>query len=334
MTAAEVKKVALLGVATGAASGLTFNTGVHPAGRAGRYGSPDGYEYLNGIVATQRGVPFDVRCAYQYQTKAITDTNPWGDLTGMQVLDWFDDTKPCILGMKMFPNGGTYAAAAAGTYDAQYVAIGQTIAAKRPAGKGKVVLRLDWEFNYGTRATSNLTTWLNAWRKMVTKVREGAGDRVKFSWSISANTSSLTTLQSMWPGDSYVDVVGIDTYDAFVSTGRGYHDEATWLDQTGIGEVTAWVKSKGILVGFDEWGGHNNDPATNHSGGDNADFPALLLEWCRKNADLVAYECQFNDTATGNVLNNLWSTAGLPIQLPNQRAAYIAKVQALRNANT
>ena len=132
---------------------------------------------------------------------------------------------------------------------------------------------------------------------------------------------------------AYVDVIGIDTYDAFVNTGRGYHDETTWLNQTGVGAIATWARSIGKLIAFDEWGGHNNNPSVNNSGGDNPDWPVVLLEWCRKNADLVAYECQFNDTAAGNVMNNLWSTNGEPIQLPNQRAAYIAKVQALRTAN-
>jgi hypothetical protein len=331
----ESKKMDLLGVSTGFASRLPFNSGVNPARRGGRYGSPDGYEYLNGVVATQRGVPFDVRHGYQYNNRSVNDTdgNGWNDLTGMQVLDWFDSAYPAILGMPMFPNGGTYAAAANGSYDAQYVKIGQAIKAKRPSG-AKVVLRLDWEFNYGTRASSNLTNWNNAWRRAVTKIREGAGDRVKFSWSIAANTSSLSTLKGMYPGNDYVDVVGIDTYDAFINVGQGYHTEADWLQWTGISDVFAWAKTNEKLVAFDEWGGHNNNPSTNHSGGDNPDFPRIVLEWCRKNADWVAYECQFNDEDAGNVMNNYWSTNGATIQLPNQRAAYIAKIKSMVPGST
>lgn len=325
----EALRSALLGIATGAASGMPFNSGINPAGRGGRLSSPDGYEYLNDVVETARGVAFDVRAGFQYQTKSITDSGAWNDLRGMQVLDWFDPSKPAVLGMRPFPNGGTLAAAAAGTYDDHYVYIGQQIASKRPAGTGRVVLRLMWEFNLNSGYMNDKTGFIAAWRQIVTKIRQGAGDRVKFSWCPAASTNSLTTLQACYPGDDYVDVIAIDTYDAWVSMGQGFHDEATWLAQTGVGDVFAWAKGRGKLFAFDEWGGHNVNVTANHSGGDNPDFYRLVLEFCRKNADWIAYECVYSESEAGNVENNLFATNGTPVQLPQSRAAYIAKVQSL-----
>ena len=186
-----------------------------------------------------------------------------------------------------------------------------------------------WEFNLNSGYMNDKAGFIAAWQRIVTRIRQGAGDRVKFSWCPAASTNSLSTLQECYPGDGYVDVVAIDTYDAWVSSGQGFHDEATWLSQTGVGDLFGWAKAKGKLFAFDEWGGHNVNVGANHSGGDNPDFYRLVLEFCRKNADWIAYECVYSESEAGNVENNLFATNGTPVQLPNSRAAYIAKVQSL-----
>lgn len=333
----EALRQALLGAATGAVSGLPFNDAANVAGRNGRFGSPDGYEYLNDVAETQRGVPFDFRAGFQYQNKNITDSGAWNDLIGFQTLDWWDDTKTAVVGMNPFPRGGSWTDAAAGAYDAQYVAIGQTIAAKRPAGKGKVVVRLAWEFNginpngtgwfYHVGVNQNGTPkagFLDGWRRAVTKLREGAGDRIVISWCPAMSTNSQAQLEALYPGDGYVDVVAGDTYDAWVNAPGGFQTQAAWLSQTGVGALFAWAKARGKLFALDEWGGH--DTGEGNDGGDNPQFQTIVYGWAAANADDLAYLCQFNDS---NVHNNLWSTGGVPVHLPNARARQIQIVQGL-----
>jgi hypothetical protein len=326
-TANELKRRDLLGIATGFRSRLPWNSGVNPAGRVS-----GNWEAANDAVESQAGFLYDVRSGYQYQTRNVSEgSTAWNDLIGMQVLDWIDTACPAVLGMKPFPNGGTYTAAKNGDYDAQYIKIGQAIAQKRPAGTGKVILRLAWELNYNNDGTgARATDYLPGTQRIITKIREGAGDRVRFSWCVSANTSSLSDLQGMYWGDAYADVIAVDTYDSTFGTGSGYHTESDWLRITGVGDVFSWAVSRGKLFAFDEWGGHATGAAG--SGGDNPDWPTIVTGWLRKNADNIAYEVSFNDTTAGNVQNNLWTFNGTSVQLPKQRAAYISAYAAARTA--
>lgn len=327
---------ALLGFPVGQFSGLPFNSGVNPNGRGGRKGSPDGYEYLSGVVegSGERGVPFDIRCGFQYQNKSLSDSGAWNDLIGMQVLDWFDDTKVAVLGMKPFPRGGSYTAAKNGAYDQQYQNIGATIAAKRPAGKAKVVLRLAWEMNgnwYTDHGAFNgdwspVPDYVAGTQRIITKIREGAGDRVLFAQCWSASTS--TRYQSTYWGDSYADLVTIDVYDAFAGTSNGIHSRANLL-VTGLGGMFDFARSRGKLVGIDEWGGHNTS-AESSNGHDNPDFPVVFYDWVYENRAVIAWEAQFNDNEVGNVENNLWNTNGSVVKLPQQRASLIQKVRSYR----
>jgi len=332
----ESSRRSLLGVSsTGKASKLPFNSGVHPAGHSPSYA---GYEGLNDQIEGFRSAPFDVRAGFQYQNRNISEgSTAWNDLKGMQLLDWFDPAFPTVLGMKPFPTGGSYTDAAAGTYDSQLVAIGQTIASKRPAGStAKVGLRLAWEMNgdwydhsaFNAGFGSMRADYIAGSQRIITKIREGAGDRVFFiqCWSASTNTR----YQSTYWGDAYADVIGIDVYDAFAGTTNGIHSNANLL-ATGLGGMFDYAKARGKLVSIDEWGGHNTSGEASN-GNDNPDFPGVFYDWVNANRDQILYEAQFNDTATGNVENNLWATGGTSVQLPQQRAAYIAKVQSLVTA--
>jgi hypothetical protein len=326
-TSNEFKRRDLLGISTGFRSRLPWNSGVNPAGRDGT----GNWEQANDAVESQAGFLFDVRSGYQYQTRNVSaGAAAWNDLIGMQVLDWIDPYCPAVLGMKPFPEGGSYTAAKNGDYDTYLVKIGQTIAQKRPVGTAKVILRLAWELNYINDGTgARATDYQAGTRRIIDKIREGAGDRVRFSWCVTANTNNLTELQSMYWGDAYADLIAVDTYDSrFGGSIRGYHSEADWLALTGVGDVYSWAVSRGKLFAFDEWGGHATGAAG--SGGDNPDWITVVTGWLRKNADNIAYEVSFNDTADNNVENNLWTFNGQGIQLPKQRAQFISSYAALR----
>lgn len=335
----EALRQALLGIATGSFSSLPFNSSVTPSGRGGRLGAPDGYQYLSDVVATQRGVGFDVMSGFQYQNRSISEgSTAWNDLIGLQVFDWFDPKYPVVMAMEPFPFGGSYTAAKNGSYDAQYIAIGQSLAQKRPAGTGMPWLRFGWEMNgnwYDHAAFRYVdddnpfvpvADYVAGTQRAISKIREGANGRVKFTqcWSASQNDRYLSTY---W-GDSYADAISVDVYDDFAGTNNGIHTEAQLLN-TGLGEMFQFAKDHGKLLGIDEWGGHAT-AGSSTDGEDNPDFPIVFYTWVNANRDSILWESQFNDNGVNNVENNLWSTNDQPIQLPSQRAALISKVQSLK----
>jgi hypothetical protein len=55
--------------------------------------------------------------------------------------------------------------------------------------------------------------FIQAWRHVVTVFRNaGAGRRIKFAWIMNHWFPQSETLRLLWPGDSYVDMFGIDGY--------------------------------------------------------------------------------------------------------------------------
>jgi len=88
-------------------------------------------------------------------------------------------------------------------------------------------LRLMWEFTgvwndntpsnpgYGTYPWGNGNTpamFVAAWQHIVNKVREAGGTQITWVWCPADVGDSVTTLESVYPGDQYVDWVGTDVY--------------------------------------------------------------------------------------------------------------------------
>jgi mannan endo-1,4-beta-mannosidase len=55
-------------------------------------------------------------------------------------------------------------------------------------------------------------TFVAAWRHIVTLFREQGADNVHWLWTIQADQSGTGPIKSWWPGNGYVDWVGIDGY--------------------------------------------------------------------------------------------------------------------------
>ncbi len=64
-------------------------------------------------------------------------------------------------------------------------------------------------YSWGRTHTSS-STWVAAWRHVVTVFRRVGANNVTWLWTISH--SNTTYIRSYWPGASYVDWVGIDGY--------------------------------------------------------------------------------------------------------------------------
>lgn len=116
-----------------------------------------------------------------------------------------------------------FSSIAAGTYDTQ---IQNMLGAFKTNGFLTMELRPAWEFNQGTFNSvnaSNLPAFLSAWKHFYTFVKTYAtnnGMTINVCWcpNIGPNTNSSTltfdtnATTGQYPGDAFVDVIGIDTY--------------------------------------------------------------------------------------------------------------------------
>jgi hypothetical protein len=84
---------------------------------------------------------------------------------------------------------------------------------KKAAAFGKpVLLRIYWEFNGGTlRWAGSGQPFIDAWRRTVSKIREGGGTNVGFIWNPDGGYRA--TAFASYPGDAYVDWVGTSVYN-------------------------------------------------------------------------------------------------------------------------
>ena len=67
------------------------------------------------------------------------------------------------------------------------------------------------------------TTVIDYWRQIVTTMRSVAGANFQFEWNPTRGDQGVGNLANYYPGDTYVDIVGLDVYDLEWATypGRG-----------------------------------------------------------------------------------------------------------------
>lgn len=129
-----------------------------------------------------------------------------------------------------FSSGGTLAQAAAGSLNTQFASLADTIISRSP-GTGPIWIRPGYEMDLGWTpwaAQGNEANYKNAFIQFSNTVRaRTGGDRIKLIWCPNSGTTSYDASLT-YPGDAYVDAVGVDFY---VYIGNG--SEGFWNDPSG-----------------------------------------------------------------------------------------------------
>jgi hypothetical protein len=115
----------------------------------------------------------------------------------------------------MLPADGisTLAKGASGAYDAYFTAIAQSLVS---GGFSTAVVRVGWEFNGNWQPWSSYkdpASFITYFQRIVTLMKAVPGARFLIEWCPNIGTGSFAPDQS-YPGDNYVDVIGMDVYDA------------------------------------------------------------------------------------------------------------------------
>jgi hypothetical protein len=320
------------------------STGDPSTGGAG-LGLYDGNSSPSGIETAAKwlGSPSSIKYAMDF-----IDATDWAHISDpWQLSKWQGSPFTLIWGVPMVPCGGPstqcqtnvadYNLVASGGADGYYKTLAQHLVS---AGFGSSYIRIGWEFNASSMGWSvcnqngdGPTSWLNdfvpAFRNIVTSMRSVSGASFKFIWNpIDTSSSSCpgVHLESLYPGDSYVDVVALDVYDGI---GTKISSDATrWTDLvngTGSGGYVAvspnamngqkfagegyglkWIaafgKEHNKEISLPEWGLEST--SQNAGGGDDAYFVTQMADWIKAND-------------TGPEL--FWNSGGgtLPLDIPN-----------------
>jgi hypothetical protein len=104
-------------------------------------------------------------------------------------------------------------AGANGDYNHHFQVLATELAKR---GLGNSILRIGWEMNggwYTDRASDDPKAWAEYFRQIVTTMRAVPGaEKLVFCWNPATQWLQFPA-ETAWPGDEYVDVVGIDVYD-------------------------------------------------------------------------------------------------------------------------
>jgi glycosyl hydrolase family 26 len=196
---------------------------------------------------------------------------------------------------------------AAGDYDRYFVALARNLVAYR---LGNTILRLGHEFNggwYTWRASGKEAAFAGYWRRIVTAMTSVPGHELQFNWNPTLGHLGMRP-DLAWPGDAYVDIVGLDVYDQSWSAGTypipagAAHDDArrrqalVWAQiLDGAYGLRFWQRfgeAHGKPLAISEWG--LSARADGRGGGDNPDFIANMWRFIHDPANRVAYHVYFD----------------------------------------
>jgi hypothetical protein len=174
-------------------------------------------------------------------------------------------------------DGETYATMAKGsnilpsgyTVDQRYKAWGQYLINH---GQPNAIIRMATEFNLGSTFpwginiydTTQVANFVAAERTFVTDVRALPGQHFKIDWNIAldAGNPGQNVVMNAYPGDAYVDYIGLDSYDQVVPYGSAWtNPQDQWSRRyngyngaQGIKFYLDYARAHGKKISFPEWG--------------------------------------------------------------------------------
>ncbi|MFZ2657832.1 MAG: glycosyl hydrolase [Victivallales bacterium] len=184
-----------------------------------------------------------------------------------------------------------------GMHDAQYLRFAQSL---KNDGFANAILRLGHEFDgywTGWSCIGNYDVFISAWRH-VHDIFKGVSpgflfdyNGTVFSFHAPANAyagDTRTRAEAAYPGDAYVDVVGLDLYDRNIGPPwydyfkQGWNDpEKTWKDKfmPTLVHHRDFAVSKGKTVSFPEWAVQAHAGIYIYTGGDDSALIRNFYNW-------------------------------------------------------
>lgn len=188
------------------------------------------------------------------------------------------------------------ASGAAGEFDAHFTSLGTKLV---QAGLPRASLRIGWEHHgnwYLWRARPNVAAWITYYQRIVDTLRAVPGSHFTFIWNPGVGTPEWVNgvpfrAETTYPGDAYVDQVGIDVYD--YSWGQYPYPAGATAEEIRARQDAAWIEiadgdhglsfwsnfavSHGKPLVLPEWAVQTRPDG--HGGGDNPRFIEGMHSW-------------------------------------------------------
>ncbi|MBT0767438.1 hypothetical protein KIH74_00795 [Kineosporia sp. J2-2] len=228
---------------------------------------------------------------------------------GYMLEEWHGSGYRPVYSIALLPTGDSSATVqhgAAGEYDAYYRRLAENLVA---AGQPAAILRLGWEFNLETSrwATPDEDAFIAYWQRIVTTMRSVEGQNFRFDWNPNNGKNKYDAVE-YYPGDDYVDYIGVDAYDVSYSwftypypedcddDCRAGRQERAWEraihgGKRGLGFWADFARHRGKPMSLPEWGLW--DRQDGHGGGLNTYYLQRMHDFIADPANGVAYQAYF-----------------------------------------
>ena len=252
---------------------------------------------------------------------------------------------PACCGGSIGSGGATWRAEADGVNDTHWRALGNYLVNN---GLGNSTLRIGREFNgnwYQWQVTEGgQSAYISGYQHIVTLLRGLSGANFRFNWNPTLGVGNLTSkgAESCYPGDAYVDEIGVDAYDWGTYGGSNvYTGNAATVTAAQQGKVldtmsTMWDSlrgwynvaigktsvSKGKPLTFPEWGLVLWKSGSSYLGG--GDNPILVngMGELIAGSSVSGWHAFWEDT-WGAGVSDPDTLAGRPIPAPMARGAFL-----------
>jgi hypothetical protein len=228
-----------------------------------------------------------------------------------------------VISVPPFPerSGASLAACADGDYDARWATFGETLNATR---RQDSVVRIAWDANgdWYEWSASTPADYVGCWRHIADAINSTAEPDPLLDWTVSGhysqNPPSHNPLE-LYPGDAWVDIVGIEYFDHFPSSRSRGEFEAQADDVGGITWLYDFTQAHGKRFGVGAWGVVRGGVG---GGGDNPNFVQFMRDWFTARAGKgLYYENYYNNGEPGKIGSNLARPVGRTCAFRNPDAA-------------
>jgi beta-mannanase/chitodextrinase len=234
----------------------------------------DGSALMTEVQSTEQltGVTYD--CLETFTNGSAswsTWETPWMDNASSGLTSWVNGSpsnRQLVITMDLIPdsvsnnsNPLTWEQSCdAGDYNTYAKTLASNLVA---AGFGSSAIRLgdemngSWEIDFMGATTQEQKAWGSCFAQEVTAMRGVSGAHFLFDWNPNACVANYP-FANWYPGDSYVDIVGVDTYDNFCIGTQPTPSPATFAqlaaEPDALDTMQSFAAAHNKPMSFPEWG--------------------------------------------------------------------------------
>lgn len=192
---------------------------------------------------------------------------------------WAGRSQKLVASLGMVQGVETIQEGAAGAYDARWTSFAEVLV---NAGRGDSIIRPGWEMNggwYAWSARQDPAAYAAYYRRIVDLMR-AKSIYFQFDWNVAATGGFRTETEAAYPGDNYVDYIGLDIYDKAPSSEHCSYP-ARWDRLLNLETGLAWHRdfagTHGKKMSFPEFGLTSEQPG--ECAADDPYFIARMADW-------------------------------------------------------